>query len=250
MELGAQFFTIREFCKTTDDFAESLKRVADIGYKTVQISGTCEYEPQWLKEQLDLNGLRCVLTHTPGPKLLENAEEIAKRHDVFNCDHVGLGSYGFNEENCACNLQTFIEKYKPVTKTLKDNGKLFMYHNHDHEFIKHDGKLVIEHIEDNFSPDELGFTLDVFWVQAGGGDPAAWLEKLSGRVPCIHLKDYSYGKKMAVVGEGNINFDRIFEKAESAGTKYMLVEQDDCYGENPFDCLARSYKYLHSLGFK
>ena len=100
------------------------------------------------------------------------------------------------------------------------------------------------------SPDEMGFTLDTFWVQAGGGDPAQWLEKLSGRVPCIHLKDYAYGRKMAVIGEGNINFDRVFEKAESAGTEYMLVEQDDCNGEDPLDCLKRSYKYLHSLGFK
>ena len=54
---------------------------------------------------------------------------------------------------------------------------------------------------------------------------------------------------MAVVGEGNINFDRVFEKAQEAGTEYMLVEQDECDGENPFSCLKRSYDYLHSLGF-
>ena len=83
-----------------------------------------------------------------------------------------------------------------------------------------------------------------------GGDPAQWIEKLSSRVPCIHLKDYAYGRKMAVIGEGNINFDRVFEKAESARTKYMLIEQDDCNGENPFDCLKRSYEFLKSRGFK
>ena len=77
-----------------------------------------------------------------------------------------------------------------------------------------------------------------------------WIEKLSGRVPVIHLKDFAYGKKMAVVGEGNINFDRVFATAENAGTQYMLVEQDDCNGENPFDCLKRSYDYLKSKGFK
>ena len=38
------------------------------------------------------------------------------------------------------------------------------------------------------------------------------------------------------------------EKAEAAGTHYMLVEQDDCNGEDPFDCLARSYKNLKALG--
>ena len=54
---------------------------------------------------------------------------------------------------------------------------------------------------------------------------------------------------MEVVGEGNINFDRVFEKAESAGVQYMLVEQDKCNGEDPFDCLKRSYDYLRSCGF-
>ena len=85
---------------------------------------------------------------------------------------------------------------------------------------------------------------------AGGGDPAQWLEKLSGRVPVIHLKDYAYGRQMAVVGEGNINFGRVFEKAEAAGTQFMLVEQDDCHGEDPFECLRRSYEYLRSWGFR
>ena len=58
MEIGAQFFTVRDTCKTLEGFAETLKKVADIGYRTVQISGTCAYEPEWLKTQRDKNGLR------------------------------------------------------------------------------------------------------------------------------------------------------------------------------------------------
>jgi len=55
---------------------------------------------------------------------------------------------------------------------------------------------------------------------------------------------------MQAVGEGNINFDRVFAKAEAGGTEYMLVEQDDCNGEDPFDCLRRSYEYLKACGFR
>ncbi len=250
MEIGAQFYTIRDFCKNTDDFAESLKKVADIGYKNVQISGTCEFSPEWLKAELAKNGLKCVLTHTPADKLKSDPAGVAREHDIFGCRYVGLGWFGFDEEKDEWHYNDFISIYKPIAKALKENGKYFMYHNHDGEFKKHNGKLIIEGLAEDMSPDEMGFTLDTFWVQAGGGDPAQWIEKLSGRVPCIHLKDYAYGRKMAVIGEGNINFDRVFEKAESAGTEYMLVEQDDCNGEDPFDCLKRSYKYLHSLGFE
>ena len=108
----------------------------------------------------------------------------------------------------------------------------------------------MDHIAELFPADELGFTVDTFWVQAGGGDPAQWIEKLAGRVPCIHLKDFAYGRKMAVVGEGNINFDRVLEKAAAGGTEYLLIEQDDCNGEDPFDCLQRSLKYLRARGIE
>lgn len=249
MEIGIQFYTLRDFCKELQSFDDTLKKVADIGYKNVQISGTCDFEPAWLKEKLDAYGLKCVLTHTKPDALLADAVKVAKNHDLFGCDNVGLGYARFDEEGA---LEKFVSDYKPVAQTLKANGKYFMYHNHAHEFEKRDGKLIIEHIADAFDKDILGFTLDTFWVQAGGGNPAEWIEKLSGRVPCIHLKDYAtkgMDKKMAVVGEGNINFQKVFEAAEKAGTKYMLVEQDDCNGENPFDCIKRSYDYLKSCGF-
>ena len=249
MIIGAQFYTIRKHCKTLDDFAESLEKVADIGYTTVQISGTCEYDPQWLKEQLDKNGLKCVLTHISKDKLAEDAAAIAKAHDVFGCDYVGLGSFHVKDED-GKRYSDFLNIYPTVAKTLKENGKYFMYHNHSHEFRKIDGKLILEKLIEDMPADLMGFTLDTYWVQVGGGDPAQWLEKLSGRVPCIHLKDCGFEQRMEVVGEGNINFDRVFEMAEKSGTKYMLVEQDDCNGDDPFDCLRRSYNNLKAFGFR
>jgi sugar phosphate isomerase/epimerase len=249
MEIGIQFYTLRDFCKDLDSFSDTLKRVADIGYKNVQISGTCEFEAEWLKKELDKNGLKCVITHTPPVKLINETAKVAKEHDIFGCDYVGLSYYGFNEDKENESLEYYIETYGKVADGLATNGKYFMHHNHDYEFKKYNGKTVLEILAETFAPDKLGFILDTFWVQAGGADPAYWLERLSGRVPCIHLKDYAFGKQMAVLGEGNINFDRVFEKAEIAGTKYMLVEQDDCNGENPFDCIKRSYEYLKSRGF-
>jgi sugar phosphate isomerase/epimerase len=249
MQIGAQFFTIREYCKTLPDFAESLKRVADIGYRTVQISGTCPYEPQWLKEQMDLNGLQCVLTHINAKRLVEETEAVAKDHDIFDCKYVGLGSYSFDPEK-GHSFEDFMETYVPVAQRLKECGKYFMYHNHAHEFKRLDGKLIFDKIIESVPADALGFTLDTYWVQVGGGDPAQWLEKLAGRIPVIHLKDCAWGQQMAVVGEGNINFDRVFEKAEAGGTMYMMVEQDKCNGEDPFDCLKRSYQYLKAYGFE
>ena len=249
MRIGAQLFTLHDFCKTTDEFAESLKKVADIGYEIVQVSGTCDYDPHWLKEQLDQNGLRCVLTHIPRERLVGETDAVIAAHTVFDCKNIGLGSF-FIEDKDGQRFEDFVSEFSVVSKKLRENGKYFMYHNHDHEFRKEGNKTYFQKLAETFSPEDMGFTLDTFWVQAGGGDPAWWIENLAGRLPCIHLKDYAYGRKMAVLGEGNINFDRVFEKAEKSGVEYMLVEQDDCYGEDPFECLKRSYHYLKARGFE
>ena len=98
MQIGAQFFTVRNQCQTLDDFALTLRKVADIGYKTVQISGTCPYDAEWLKAQLAANDLQCVLTHIPVPRLVGETAQVIADHHVFGCENIGLGWYAFNEE--------------------------------------------------------------------------------------------------------------------------------------------------------
>ena len=247
MEIGAQLFTVRDFCKNLDEFSLTLAKIADIGYKHVQVSGTCAYPAEWLRDELAKKGLTCVLTHTPAARLLDETEQVCHEHDVFGCKYIGLGYYAFAPAKEK--YSEFCAQYAPVAEKIAASGNYFMYHNHASEFKKIDGKTVLAHLAEDFPADKMGFTLDTYWIQVGGGDPAAWIKGLSGRVPCIHLKDYAYGPTMAVVGEGNINFDRVFAAAQKAGTKYMLVEQDNCNGEDPFDCLKRSYDYLRSRGF-
>ena len=57
-------------------------------------------------------------------------------------------------------------------------------------------------------------------------------------------------RRFAEIGEGNLNWPAILAAAESAGVAYMLVEQDNCYGKNPFDCLAKSYQNLKQMGYQ
>ena len=248
MQIGAQLYTTRESCQTLEGFAETLARIADIGYGTVQVSGTCPYEAEWLKGQLDRNGLKCVLTHIPVPRLTGALEQVLRDHEVFDCPYIGLGYWGFSEEG-GMTLEGWLNTFPPVAKAIHEGGRYFMYHNHHNEFRRIGGRRVMEALMEAVPAEWMGFTLDTYWVQVGGGDPAQWLEKLAGRIPCIHLKDCGFGQSMEALGEGNINFDRVFEKAEAGGTQYLLVEQDDCHGEDPLDCLRRSYDYLKACGF-
>ncbi len=251
MILGAQLYTARDLCKTLDDFSDTLKKVADIGYTTVQVSGTCDFEPEWLKEELQKTGLKCVITHVrPADSFYNDTQKVIADHNVFDCKYLGLGAFGFKDEETDPKYSSFVETYKPVTKELKEAGKLFMYHNHGQEFYKENGKTILERMAEDFAADELGFTLDVYWAQKAGGDPAVWIEKFKNRVPCLHYKDMDYLGRTMYIGGGNMNFERIIKATEDAKTEYVLVEQDDCNGENPIDCFKRSYDYLTSLGLK
>ena len=154
MEIGAQFYTVRQTCQNLTDFAETLKKVADIGYRTVQISGTCPYPAEWLKENLEKNGLRCVLTHNSVQRLTEELDQAIADHNVFGCDHIGLGWWAFDPEK-NMSFDQWMEIFPPVAKKIAESGKLFMYHNHDQEFKKYEGKLIIERLAEALPPEEM-----------------------------------------------------------------------------------------------
>ena len=254
MILGAQFYTLRDYCKDLDSFSETLKKVADIGYTTVQISGTCEYEADWLAEQLRATGLRCVLTHTKPDKILGDPKKVCDEHKTFGCRNVGLGMIPGGKNLTEEKYEQFVKDFKPAAKEIVANGCKFFFHNHCEEFTKYpDGRSCIDRMLEDFTPDELNFTLDTYWVQYAGGDVCSYLEKLAGRLECIHLKDMAingatWEHRMAPVGYGNMDFPKIIDKAADCGVSYLLVEQDKCYDEDPFDCITKSYKYLKSLG--
>lgn len=247
-------YTVRNFCKDLNGLSETLRRIADIGYKTVQVSGTCEYEAQWLKEQLEDTGLKCVLTHTKPQKILEETKKVCDEHKLFGCRNIGLGAIPGGKGLTLEKYNKFVTDFKPAVKEIVENGCKFFFHNHCEEFnVFDDGENCIDKLLKDFSPEELSFTLDTYWVQYGGGNVDEYLRKLIGRLECIHLKDMAiapdtWEHRMAPVGHGNMSFDSILRTAETCRVKYLLVEQDDCYGEDPFVCLKKSYEYLNSLG--
>jgi len=250
MTLGAQLYTVRHKTKNLKDFAETLVKIADIGYTTVQVSATCAYEPEWLAEQLKINGLSCPVTHFNPGRIADDSAAVAREHKVYGCDIVGLGSApGIWLKTFS--YEKFRDKYLPAALKIRETGGMLGYHNHSPEFKKKNGVTMMERLAEDFPADVLTFILDTYWVQFAGYDPAEWIRKLAGRVHCVHLKDLKktlFRRRMAVVGEGIIDFDAVISACRDSGTQHLLVEQDNCYGEDPFECLTRSYNNLKAMG--
>ncbi|MCL2352946.1 MAG: sugar phosphate isomerase/epimerase [Firmicutes bacterium] len=246
MEYGAQLYTVRNFCKTEADFAKTAEKIGKIGYRWVQLSGAGPIQPKRIRRICDDSGLRIAITHTAQDRIRLETAQVIEDHRVLGADYIGVGSlpgeYGRTKEGA----ERFAEEFAEAIAEIGRAGMKFMYHNHDFEFEKSGGRLLLEHLADALG-ENAGFTLDVYWVQAGGGDPAQWLEKLAGRVDAVHFKDMTMvngERRMAEILEGNLNWERIYAACEKAKVKWAFVEQDDCYGKNPFDCLENSLRNM------
>ena len=106
-------------------------------------------------------------------------------------------------------------------------------------------------IMQDFAAGKMGFTLDTYWVQAGGADIMKMVKKLHGRLPCVHLKDMyvnGMGIVMAPVGEGNFDWQKIMQACDDIGVKYAFIEQDNAVDTDPLGCMKTSITNLTRLG--
>lgn len=249
--LGAQYYTIRDFCNTIEDFDSSCKKVADMGYKLVQLSGIAEFDPKSIKEIVDKYNLQVVCTHRPPKNYLENLQAEIEFHKILGCKVCGVGSMpGFNAKMET--IEDFVKNFKSVSEELKKHGLVFAYHNHSFEFEKIDGRHAFDILVEKMSSDNFKFILDVYWLSYAGINPAKFIREHKDMIPCIHFKDLKIkdnAPKYAEIGQGNIDWDDVIAACEEANVEYVLIEQDTCEG-NPFDSLKISYDYLSKKGFK
>ncbi len=247
MILGAQLYTVRDFMKTEEDYARTIERIAEIGYKHCQVSGIGDVSPAAIKKVSEDTGVKVVLTHTAPKRIVNETEKVIEEHKLFGCDCIGIGGVFDYAPYTSENLKRFTDDFAPAIEKITKAGMKFSYHNHKFEFERiSTGELLFEFIM-NSSPD-LKLTFDCFWAQAGGADPAACLEKWKDKIAVTHFKDMCIindRQCFAAVGKGNMNFDRIVEACYKNGIKYHMVEQDSVpEGEDPFECLKSSYNYV------
>jgi sugar phosphate isomerase/epimerase len=249
--LGAQLYTVRAFTQTIEDVAVTLKKVADIGYTAIQISAFGPVDPKQVARLVEDNGLTVAITHMGWNRFQNELDEVIAVHKLWGCVHTAIGSLP-GEYRSLDGLKRFLDELAPIAERLAREGMDFSYHNHNHELARYGDKTWLEMLYEQAPPEMLKAELDTYWIQAGGGDPAAWVRKCAGRQPVLHLKDMvvtpESEQRMAEIGEGNMNWPAILQAAEEGGVEWYLVEQDECYGRDPFESLAISYRNLRAMG--
>ncbi len=251
--IAAQMYTLRDFTKTREDLAETFRKVADIGYQAVQLSAIgAELSAEEMKAMLGENGLTCCVTHHVGfDGLRDNPEREAEYHRIIGCEWIATGGWS-KDLRTEQDWVGFAKEASEVARTLASMGLNYAYHNHSHEFEKFGERTAFEILYEESDPDFVFAELDTYWVAHGGASPVAWINKLSGRLPLLHVKDMTmHGREqfMAEVGEGNLDWEGILEAAHEAGVEWYIVEQDTCE-RDPFESLAISFNNLKKMGIE
>lgn len=252
--LAAQMYTVRAFTQTPEGIRDSLEKVARIGYRAVQMSAWGPIEPERLKEYADGCGLEICVTHLSFDRITQDTEAVIREHKLWDCGYVGLGAMPEAYRGSREGFMAFIQAMEKPAKQIRDAGLHLVYHNHNFEMAKFDGKTGLELLMENTEPDWFQFEMDTYWVAAGGGDPAEWIRRLQGRMDIVHFKDMVYDPKtrgpvFAEIGNGNHNWPEILRACAETNVQYHIVEQDTCQGD-PFDSLEASFKYLTRMGLR
>jgi len=244
-QVVAQLYTVREYCKDAAGLAESAKKIREIGYQAVQVSGVGDIEPAEIASILQGEGLTCCATHESN--ILEAPDKVAERLHMLSCSYTAVPSPGKRPITSLADVKQFAADMNKSGQILSEAGIALAYHNHHREFRRYEGELMLEVIYGETDPRYLQGEIDTYWVQYGGGDSVEWCERLKGRLPLLHAKDYKIDDEntptFAEIGYGNLNWQRIAAAAEASGCEWFIVEQDRCDG-NPFDSLRMSFEYI------
>ena len=247
MKLGAQLFSLRTFCKTPEGIRDTFRRVKEIGYEVVQVSGCGPIEPERLRDISEEFSLPITCTHSPADRILNDTDKLIADHRIYGCNSIGIGSMDGKYRGSLEGVRAFISEYREACKKIHDAGMQLTYHNHDFEFVDFGGTDLYEVL---IEESEFDFIHDVYWSTFAGKDPLAYVPRLAGRMTNIHFKDLSSAENhpMCACGDGVIDFKPLIAAAEKAGVKYVQVEQDNAPDfPDAFEQMQISFKTLRPL---
>lgn len=270
LPVALQLYSVRGDLEA--DFLGTLCKVSEMGYDGVEYAGLYGYEPAQIKHWCDSLGLVSISAHVPLAEMLADVDKVIADYKTIGCEYIVV-PYVTEERRPGGELfLQMVEEIRAIGQKAKEAGLVLLYHNHDFEFRKlENGQCGIDYLYENIPADLLQTELDQCWVKYAGYDPVEYLQKYSGRSPVVHLKDFfvqgkqegdpyaliglDEGEKKAntafefrPLGQGVQDIPAIIAASKAAGSKWLVVEQDNpSMGKTPLESAKMSIDYLNSL---
>lgn len=278
-KIGVQMMMLKNKVEELGAY-ETMRKLHELGYGAVEVSQipmTEENVAELKRASGDFTikiaalsaGLEPMFPGAPGEALSTHFEKIVNDCKTLDCNFVRIGMLPFTVMGDKEKIMSFIDRAEQMAHRLAEHGIELYYHTHHVEFEKYDGVYLLDLIKQNTT--KLGFELDVHWIQRAGENPVKIIREYKDRISLLHLKDYRIGSfefkpedlqdmagfmnkfsniiEFAELGEGNLDIAAMMDAGLESGVQYFLVEQDDTYGRDPFECLEVSANHLRKIGY-
>lgn len=258
-KMGLQLFTIRD--AMAKDVKGTLQKAAALGYQDLETYG---FDP----DNVSYYGIKAKdfgmllqelkLTTSSGHydlfKYL-NVSDAALLKYVDKCIEGALATQQKyitwpwldpNDRNIE-SFQRLADRLNIIGTHVNKAGLGFAYHNHDFEFVDHEGKTGYQIIMEETDADVVKLQMDLYWVaRASGQPPSYYFNKQPGRFVMWHIKDMDkVNKDYTELGRGSIDYTKILPDYKLAGLEYYFLEQGGNFRtNNSMDSITESAAYF------
>jgi len=244
---GVQLYTVRDPLGV--DLAGTLRRVAGIGYREVELAGSAGSAGTTVRaiaETLKRYGLRASSMHAGYDELRRDLDAVVAAARTLDAGFVVCPSIDAEQRRTADDWKRVCRTLNAIGRAARSHGVTLAYHNHDFEFMPFPGgatpfRLLMAETD----PRNVKLELDVYWVARAGLDPVQSLKDGRDRIALVHLKDRGADGSTVELGAGTLDFEQIVRAALASGVRHMFVEQDD--SADPLQSIATSLRFLERL---
>jgi len=232
---GFQVWTIRE--KLIADFPGTLKMMAGLGYKEVEMCSPLGYSNAGfaplhkisgtdMRKMVEDAGLVCRSSHYTMGELRDNLDNRIEWSKQMGITQIICSSFWLPATASVDDYRKAAQELNVIGQKTKAAGIQAGFHNHNMEFEKRGDVLIYDALMEELDPDLVKMQFQVAVIEIGY-KAADYFRKYPGRFISAHLADYSPASKTSVpIGQGIVDWKDLFEASKIGGVKNYFVEMD------------------------
>jgi sugar phosphate isomerase/epimerase len=262
-EIAFQMYSVRDLIGNPNKYAQNhestLKALAKMGYTAIEAANYDNGKlygvtPEQFKADIEAAGMEVLSSHV-GHNLNNEELKSGKFDEALKwwaqCidTHKRAGmkyivNPGVNFPNTLAEADIICKYLNKVGEMVNAAGMKFGYHNHSYEFNKVEGQVWYDYMIKHTDADKVFYEMDVYWAVRGQVSPVEYFKKYPNRFTLLHIKDHKEFGESGIVG-----FDAIFNNADKAGLKHLVVELEASNRPNILDGMKVCADYLNAAKF-
>jgi sugar phosphate isomerase/epimerase len=249
MPIGCQTYPVRKMI--AQDFPGTIKVLADTGFQTIELcspvgyadsgfGGIAKYKPAELRRIFSDLGVKCESSHFDIKELRENQAARIEWAKDLGLTQMLVPSLEGPKDPTMDDVKRVADEYNKMGEQAAKAGIQQGLHNEGFELSTVDGKRTYDILLELLDPKLVKFQFQVSTISRGY-DAAEYFTKYPGHFVSMHVQDWSpETKKQMAVGQGTLDWKKIFTAAKTGGVKNYFVEMN-------LDLMKASVPYLRAL---